>query len=144
MRNSLTPLALAAFVLWTGHSNRVPSATAAESGPGALAAAHAGDDWQPPMTNDGWLDLRALLVPSDRSRSAGRDTRKSRARARDIAKRRTEPDRADGGCRLRTGGRKGNDCRGRPVAVRIAHRRGFARAVSSKGFGMRPVDSADK
>jgi hypothetical protein len=30
------------------------------------------------MTDDGWLDLRALLVPSDGSRSLGGDTRKSR------------------------------------------------------------------
>jgi hypothetical protein len=80
MRNTLILLALATLILWTGRSTRLHSASAAESSPDLVEDADTGDedDWQPPRTPDGWLDLRALLVPSDGSRSAGGDTRKSR------------------------------------------------------------------
>jgi hypothetical protein len=71
MRIALTLLALAASILWAGHSTRLRSATAADAGPDSAAATDAGDHWQPPMTDDGWLDLTALLVPSDGSRLPG-------------------------------------------------------------------------
>lgn len=46
-------------------------AVAADAAPDSAAAADAGNAWQPPMTGDGWLDVTALLVPSDGSRLPG-------------------------------------------------------------------------
>lgn len=71
MRNALTVLALAMLILWTNHLTRRGPASAAESGPDAAAAAASGDDWRPPRTDDGWLDVKSLLVPSDGSRLPG-------------------------------------------------------------------------
>jgi hypothetical protein len=75
MKNALTVLALAASFLGTGHWTRPGSATAADAGGDSVAATDAGEAWQPPMTDDGWLDLPALLVPSDGSRLPGGETR---------------------------------------------------------------------
>ncbi len=40
-----------------------------------LPSVSAADDWQAPMTDDGWLDLTALLVESDGSRAPGGERR---------------------------------------------------------------------
>jgi len=64
MKNALIALALAASILWTGHLPPLVWATAADAGPDSATATDSGDAWRPPMTDDGWLDLTALLVPS--------------------------------------------------------------------------------
>ncbi len=71
MRNLFTVLALAASLTCTGHSTRLRSADAADADSNSAAATEASNDWQPPMNDDGWLDLTALLVPSDGSRLPG-------------------------------------------------------------------------
>jgi hypothetical protein len=71
MRNALIVLAVASLILGTDHSTPRERASAADTGPGSAAAVKEADDWRPPMTDDGWLDVKALLVPSDGSRLPG-------------------------------------------------------------------------
>ncbi len=71
MRNALIVLAVASLILGTDHSTPRGRASAADTGPGSAAAVKEADDWRPPMTADGWLDMKALLVPSDGSRLPG-------------------------------------------------------------------------
>jgi len=76
MKNALTVLALAASIVGTSHSTRLRISAAADTGPDSAAVADAGNAWRPPMTGDGWLDVTALLVPSDGSRLPGGQRRK--------------------------------------------------------------------
>jgi hypothetical protein len=79
MKNTLTVLALAASMLWMGHGTPFRPAAADDATPDRAAVAESGAkpdaDWQPPMTDDGWLDLTALLAPSDGSRAPGGQAR---------------------------------------------------------------------
>ncbi|MFW5692824.1 MAG: hypothetical protein ACOCWL_01275 [Thermoguttaceae bacterium] len=68
MRNVRVVFAIGALILGAAHA--LPWAGAAENDTAAASAATK-DDWQPPRTDDGWLDLTALLVPSDGSRVPG-------------------------------------------------------------------------
>jgi len=68
MRKARIALALSASVFWIGDSTPWRWASAAEAVRRLAPAGDSQSAWRPKMTDDGWLDITALLVPSDGSR----------------------------------------------------------------------------